>query len=110
MAFDTRRDRPPLSRMCEGAALDAVDVRDLLAQARFEGVVFVLDHGFCSEENVALLTERAQPLRRAALQGAQDVQGGGLQPRDAGPLRCGRGGPRPPSSSTRTRRSAAGGS
>ena len=58
MAFDAENDVPLLSRMYEGAALDAVDVRDLLEQARFEGVVFVVDRGFYSEENVALLTER----------------------------------------------------
>lgn len=57
MAFDAERDLPLLSRMYEGGALDAVDVRDLLAQARFEGVIFVVDRGFYSEENVELFTE-----------------------------------------------------
>lgn len=58
MAFDAETDLPLLSRMYEGAALDRVDVADLLAQARFEGVIFVVDRGFYSEENVGLLTER----------------------------------------------------
>jgi hypothetical protein len=56
MAFDASTNAPLLSRMYEGAALDRVDVADLLAQARFEGVIFVVDRGFYSEGNVELLT------------------------------------------------------
>lgn len=58
MALDANSDTPLLSRMYEGAAMDKVDVADLLAQARFEGVIFVVDRGFYSEENIGLFTER----------------------------------------------------
>ncbi len=57
MAFDAQTDLPLLSRMYEGAALDRADVADLLAQARFQDVVFVVDRGFYSEGNVGLLTQ-----------------------------------------------------
>lgn len=57
MAFDAQTDLPLLSRMYEGAALDRADVADLLAQARFQDVVFVVGRGFYSEGNVGLLTQ-----------------------------------------------------
>ena len=56
MALDARTGRPLASRIYEGGAVDKVTVSDLLAQVTFVGVIFVVDRGFYSEENLALLT------------------------------------------------------
>ena len=56
MAYDSSTGLPLLSRLYEGGAVDKVSVRDLLDTVRFVGVVFVVDRGFYSEENLELLT------------------------------------------------------
>lgn len=56
MAYDSSTGLPLLSRLYEGGAVDKVSVQDLLQTVRFAGVVFVVDRGFYSEENLELLT------------------------------------------------------
>lgn len=56
MAYDASSGLPLLSRLYEGGAVDKVTVQDLLQMVRFVGVIFVVDRGFYSEENLELLT------------------------------------------------------
>ncbi|MCH3926717.1 MAG: hypothetical protein LKE27_09890 [Atopobiaceae bacterium] len=82
MAFDAETGLPLLSRMYEGAALGRAGVAGLLAQARFEGVVFVAGRGFCSEENVGPLAGRGSrcvvPLSRGLSACREAVPGLGM--------------------------------
>ena len=56
MAYDVNTGVPLVSRFYEGGAADKVCVRDLLGQADFRDLLFVVDRGFYSEENIALFT------------------------------------------------------
>ena len=56
MAYDVNTGVPLLSRFYEGGAADKVCVRDLLGQAEFKDLLFLVDRGFYSEENLELFT------------------------------------------------------
>ncbi len=57
MALDARSGRPICSRLYGGRATDRLAVRDLLGQAPFSGVIFLVGRGFNGDENAAPLTE-----------------------------------------------------
>ena len=56
MAYDARTGVPLLSRFYEGGAADKVCVGDLLGQAELKDLLFLVDRGFYSEDNLALFT------------------------------------------------------
>ena len=56
MAYDVNTGAPLLSRFYEGGAADKVCVRDLLGQAELKDLLFLVDRGFYSEENLGLFT------------------------------------------------------
>ena len=56
MAYDAETGVPLTSRFYEGGAADKVSVGDLLDQADFRGLLFLVDRGLYSEENLALFT------------------------------------------------------
>ncbi|WP_165046365.1 transposase [Adlercreutzia sp. ZJ138] len=56
MAYDVNTGMPLLSSLYEGGAADKVCVRDLLGQAEFCDLLFVVDRGFYSKENIELFT------------------------------------------------------
>lgn len=56
MAYDAESGVPLVSRFYEGGAADKVCVGDLLDQADFRDLLFLVDRGFYSEGNLALFT------------------------------------------------------
>ena len=56
MAYDAETGVPLVSRFYEGGAADKVSVGDLLDQADFRDLLFLVDRGFYSEGNLALFT------------------------------------------------------
>lgn len=57
MAYDVNTFTPVLSRIYDGANVDKVSVRDLIDQVQIENVLFIVDRGFYSEENIDLFTQ-----------------------------------------------------
>lgn len=56
MAYDINTDMPLLSRIYQGGSQDKVSVRDLFGQVSMKNMLFVVDRGFYSEENLCLFT------------------------------------------------------
>ena len=56
VAYDVSTGIPLLSRFYEGGAADKVCVRDLIGQAELKDLLFLVDRGFYSEENIKLFT------------------------------------------------------
>ena len=56
MALDVNTAIPLMSRFYEGGAADRVCVGDLVDQADLHDLLFLVDRGFYSEENLALFT------------------------------------------------------
>jgi hypothetical protein len=56
MAYDINTGIPLLSRIYEGASTDKVSVKDLIKQVELKNMLFVIDRGFYSAENLKLFT------------------------------------------------------
>ena len=56
MAYDINTGTPLLSRIYEGASIDKVSVKDLMHQVEFRNILFVVDRGFYSVENLKLFS------------------------------------------------------
>ena len=56
MAYDVNTGIPLLSRIYEGASADKVSVRDFLDQVELHDMLFIVDRGFYSAENINILS------------------------------------------------------
>ena len=56
MAYDINTGIPLLSRIYEGASTDKVSVKDLTMQVELKNMLFVIDRGFYSAENLKLFS------------------------------------------------------
>lgn len=58
MAYDLGSGVPILSRIYEGSSPDKVSVKDLLAQVELKNMLFIVDRGFYSSENLELFSSQ----------------------------------------------------
>ena len=56
MAYDVNTGIPLLSRIYEGASADKVSIRDFLGLVEMKDMLFIVDRGFYSAENIRLLS------------------------------------------------------
>ena len=56
MAYDVNTHTPLMSRIYEGASNDKVSVRDFLDQVVLRDMLFIVDRGFYSADNIALFS------------------------------------------------------
>lgn len=56
MAYDINTGIPLLSRIYEGASTDKISVKDLAKQVELKNMLFVIDRGFFSAENLILFS------------------------------------------------------
>lgn len=56
MAYDVNTGIPLLSRIYEGACNDKVSIRDFLAQIELRDMLFIIDRGFYSTENINIFS------------------------------------------------------
>ena len=56
MAYDINTKLPLISRIYEGASNDKVSIKDFLNQVELKNMLFIVDRGFYSEENIDLLS------------------------------------------------------
>lgn len=56
MAYDINTNTPLTSRIYSGSTLDKVSVKDLLQRNTFKNVLFIIDRGFYSNENIDLFS------------------------------------------------------
>lgn len=56
MAYDVNTGIPLLSRIYEGASNDKVSIKDFLHQIELKDMLFIVDRGFYSAENIRLLS------------------------------------------------------
>ena len=56
MAYDVNTSIPLISRIYEGGSNDNVSVRDFLAQIELKDMLFIVDRGFYSTENINLFS------------------------------------------------------
>lgn len=59
MAYDINTDIPLLSRIYEGSCVDKVSVKDLLDIEEIKDVLFIVDRGFYSKENIELFSSNS---------------------------------------------------
>lgn len=68
MAYDVNTGTPLLTRIYEGGSGDSVSVKDLFCQVKLEKMLFIVDRGFYSKENLELFTGNGNayiiPLRK----------------------------------------------
>lgn len=57
MAYDVQTEKPLLSRIYEGGLNDSIAIRDFLLQATMRDMLFIVDKGFYSLQNLALFAE-----------------------------------------------------
>lgn len=57
MAYDINSKVPLISRVYEGASNDKVSIKDFLGQIELHNMLFIVDRGFYSEENIGLLSQ-----------------------------------------------------
>jgi len=57
MAYDVNTGLPLFTRIYEGGSHDKVSVRDLLTLTELKDILFIVDRGFYSAENLRLFTE-----------------------------------------------------
>ena len=57
MAYDINTSRPILSRMYSGATLDNISIKDLFDRKNLHNLLFILDRGFYSKENIKMLSD-----------------------------------------------------
>lgn len=58
MAYDINTEIPLISKIYEGGNLDKISVKDLLEQVNLEGMLFIIDTGFYSKENIELFSSK----------------------------------------------------
>jgi len=56
MAYDINTNRPILSRMYDGATIDKLSIKDLFERKNLQNILFIVDKGFYSHENLKLLS------------------------------------------------------
>ena len=56
MAYDINTSRPVLSRVYSGGTVDKVSVRDLIERRNLRSMLFIVDKGFYSKENILLFS------------------------------------------------------
>lgn len=56
MAYDVNTGMPLISRIYEGGSQDKVSVKDLLVQVELKDLLFIVDRGFYSADNLNLFT------------------------------------------------------
>ena len=56
MAYDVNTGIPLISRIYEGASSDKVSVRDFIDQVELRDMLFIVDRGFYSEDNINLFS------------------------------------------------------
>ena len=56
-AYDVKNMHPVFARYYPGSSLDKVSVRDAIETVDFNDVLFIVDRGFYSEENIKIFTE-----------------------------------------------------
>lgn len=57
MAYDINTSRPVLSRVYCGGTLDKISVKDLIERKQLHGILFIVDKGFYSKENIDLFSK-----------------------------------------------------
>ncbi len=57
MAYDIDTSRPVLSRVYCGGTLDRISVKDLIERKRLHSILFIVDKGFYSKENITLFSK-----------------------------------------------------
>ena len=57
MAYDVNTGIPLISKIYEGGNLDKISVRDFLTQIVLENMLFIVDSGFYSTENIELFSQ-----------------------------------------------------
>lgn len=56
MAYDINTSRPVISRVYDGASLDKVSIKDLILRKELKSLLFIVDKGFYSKENIELFS------------------------------------------------------
>lgn len=56
MAYDAENNTPLFSKVYDGGTLDKSSVKDLFGTVEFKGVLFIVDRGFYSAENISLFS------------------------------------------------------
>ena len=56
MAYDINTSRPVLSRVYSGGTLDKVSIKDLIVRRNLHSILFIVDKGFYSKENIELFS------------------------------------------------------
>ena len=56
MAYDVNTGIPLLSGIYEGASADKVSVRDFTSQVELKDMLFIVDRGFYSSENLSIFS------------------------------------------------------
>ena len=56
MAYDVNTGIPLISKIYEGASVDKVSVKDFLDQIEMQDMLFIVDRGFYSKENISLFS------------------------------------------------------
>lgn len=56
MAYDVNTGTPLMSRIYSGSLPDKVSVKDLVNEVKMEGMLFIVDRGFYSAENLAIFS------------------------------------------------------
>lgn len=78
MAYDVNTHVPLMSRIYEGASADKVSVRDFLGQVELRNMLFIIDRGFYSTENLRIFSSNGNqyiiPLARNLKACRQAVQ------------------------------------
>lgn len=57
MAYDINSSRPVLSRVYCGGTLDKVSIKDLIIRKNLHSILFIVDKGFYSKENIELFSK-----------------------------------------------------
>ena len=56
MAYDINTNRPVLSRMYDGSAVDSTIFKDLFERKELKNILFIVDKGFYTDANIKLLS------------------------------------------------------
>ena len=57
MAYDIETSRPVLSRVYSGGTLDKISVKDLINRKNLRSILFIVDKGFYSKDNIELFSK-----------------------------------------------------
>lgn len=56
MAYDINTSKPVLSRVYSGDTLDKISIKDLIERKNLHSLLFIVDKGFYSKENISLFS------------------------------------------------------